>query len=50
MYTDETYIFPADKEGDVSSWSEVWGTKPSNHEGVLNDILNGRLTEDDFDD
>ena len=31
----ETYIFPADENGEVTSWGEVWGIRPQDHEAGI---------------
>lgn len=45
---DETYIFECDKDGEVENWSEVWATEPSNHDGIINMLLSGELSVEDF--
>lgn len=48
IMVNETYIFKADSDGDVSNWGEVYGTRPADHDYVINELINGMLTEEDF--
>jgi hypothetical protein len=47
-FVDETYIFVSDKDGNVENYAEVWGTRPADHDGVINALLTGDITALDF--
>jgi hypothetical protein len=47
-YADETYIFECDENGIVENYIEVWGTRPSNHDEVIRQLLTDELTSLDF--
>ena len=48
-YANETYIFESDSEGNITNWSEVWRTRPSNHTEVVDMLVSGEISYLDLD-
>jgi len=48
-FGNETYIFESDSDGNITNWSEVWGTRPSKHSRVVDMLVSGEISYLDLD-
>ena len=47
-YANETMIFEGKEDGSMANGSDLWSTRPQDHQGVLSRLVSGDLPESDL--